>query len=461
MKKLWDKAHTFFAEDLWEIDVSSKRGASAFFIMVLRFLAVIINDILDGSLPLWAMSFVYTTLLSFVPLLAVGFSVLKAFGVHNQIEPFLFSILAPLGPKGTELTYTIVEFIDNMKVGVLGIVGLATLVYTVISLIQKVEEAFNAVWRVRTPRSLARRFSDYLSVIVIGPVLVVSAMALTASILSTSIMRRLVSVDVIGTFMFYAGQFVPYILICAAFTFVYIFIPNTKVRLTSALVGGIFGGVLWETVGWGFGSFIVTSTRYAAIYSGFAIVILFMMWLYLSWLILLIGAEVSFYHQNPQFLSLRKNAGMAHSRLIEQIAVSIMFLIGENFYRGRKSWTLSSLVHRLGVNIEPVEEIIGEFLKQRLITETAENPPSYLPARDIGTILLREIYEVARNPAHHRKTPGIKQMAPIEPVDRIAERIDEAIEKTIADLTLRDIVAGTRHNTAVAAEPLHRQIKSA
>ncbi len=461
MIKLWNRAGAFFTKDLWAIDTTSRRGPHTFLVVVLRFLVVIADDILNGSLPLWAMSFVYTTLLSFVPLLAVGFSVLKAFGVHNKIEPFLFSLLAPLGPKGTEMTYTIVQFIDNMKVGVLGLVGLATLIYTVISLIQKVEQAFNAVWRVRTSRSLARRFSDYLSVIVIGPVLVVSAMALTASILSTSIMRRLVSIDVIGTLMYYAGQFVPYILICAAFTFLYIFIPNTKVRLTSALVGGVFGGVLWETVGWGFGSFIVTSTRYAAIYSGFAIVILFMMWLYLSWLILLIGAEVSFYHQNPQFLSLRRDAGMAHARLIEQIAVSIMFLIGDNFYLGRKPWTLSSLVHRLGVNIEPVEEIVDELLKQRLIIETAADPPSYLPARDLGTILLREIYEVARNPAVHHERPGMKKMVALEPVDLIVATIDEAIEKAVEDLTLRDIVTGTRKGGAVGAEPLRRQIKSA
>jgi membrane protein len=221
-----------------------------------------------------AMSLVYTTLLSLVPLLAVSFSVLKAFGVQNQLEPALLNFLAPLGPKGAELTATIIGFVDNMRVGVLGSVGLALLLYTVVSLIQKVERAFNYTWHVSHNRRFVERFSDYLSVLLIGPVLMFSALGATASILNTSLVLSMAKIPVLGWIIDTGGTLLPYFFAIAAFTFVYVFVPNTRVRLGPAVVGAIVAGVLWQSIGWGFAFFMVGSTNYAAIYSGFAILIL-------------------------------------------------------------------------------------------------------------------------------------------------------------------------------------------
>ncbi len=142
----------------------------------IRILYVIVRDLVQGQLTLRAMSLVFTTLLSLVPVIAVSFSVLKAFGVHNQVEPLLFGFLEPLGDKGVEVTNQIIGFVDNIKVGVLGAVGIAMLIYTAVSLIQKVEDTFNYTWHVQRSRSFATRFSSYLSVIIIGPVLVFSSL---------------------------------------------------------------------------------------------------------------------------------------------------------------------------------------------------------------------------------------------------------------------------------------------
>jgi membrane protein len=439
MKTMLNRVRVFFLEDLWAIDASSLGGLKAFSLRALRLLAVITGDVFHGPLTLWAMSLVYTTLLSLVPLLAVSFSVLKAFGVHNKIEPFLFNLLSPLGSKGADLSRTIVEFVDRMEVGVLGFVGLLLLLYTVISLIQKIEESFNAIWRVKNLRSLLRRFSDYMSVILVGPVLVVAALGVTATVLSTSITQYLITIAPIGTIVIYAAKLVPFILVCVAFTFVYAFVPNTKVKLRSALVGGVIGGVIWETIGWGFASFIVTSTRYAAIYSGFAIVILFMIWLYVSWLILLIGAEVSFYHQNPRFLWIRSAAPAPDARFIEQTAVSIMYLIGHHFYNNKDPWNTNSLAARLGISDEPVENIVTALRKKGLIVDTAAEPPSYLPARDLERITLREVHDAVCG-SRPEEGFGGHRIAPIEGVDRIMDQIDTAIVDTLGDRTLKGIV---------------------
>jgi membrane protein len=169
-------AKQFVDEKLWVLDLSHLPRWKAWFLRTLRLLLALVRDISEGELTLRAMSLVYTTLLSLVPLLAVSFSVLKAFGVHNQIEPMLMQFLAPFGPKGREIAFKIVEFVENMKVGILGAVGLALLLYTVVGLIQKIENAFNFTWHVKQSRSLPQRFSGYLSVIIIGPVLVFSAL---------------------------------------------------------------------------------------------------------------------------------------------------------------------------------------------------------------------------------------------------------------------------------------------
>lgn len=265
---------------LWSVDLAGLPAWERLLVRAMRIAYVVVRDLADGQLTLRAMSLVYTTLLSLVPLLAVSFSVLKAFGVHNQIEPLLLNLLAPLGEKGLEITRRIIQFVENVKAGVLGSLGLALLIYTVVSLIQKVERAFNFTWHVTHERPFSQRFSDYLSVIVIGPVLVFAALGITASVMSTSVVRRLSAIQPFGCLLAFGGRVIPYLLVIAAFAFIYVFVPNTRVRARSALAGAVVAGVLWETTGWVFASFIAGSARYTVIYSTFAGLILFMIWLY-------------------------------------------------------------------------------------------------------------------------------------------------------------------------------------
>lgn len=437
MRKRLERLIGFFQYDLWSIDSSARGRLSSLLVDALRIATVVVRDVISGEISLRATGLVYSTLLSLVPLLAVSFSVLKAFGVHNALEPFLIDIMTPLGPAAADLAQRIVGFVNNMKVGVLGFVGLGLLIYTVVSLIQKIEEAFNAIWRVRSPRSILQRFSDYLSVVLVGPVLIVSALGLTASLMSTTIMQKLVSVGPVGALVAVAGKLLPYALVCAAFAFMYIFVPNTKVRLGPAVTGAVAGGALWETVGWGFASFIVASSHYGAVYSGFAALILFMLWLYLSWLILLVGAEVAFYRQNPQYLRISARVPSPNARQLEQTALAVMYLIGRRFRIDGPPWNVDSLARRLGLVPESVEEIVDALKKARLIVETGDEPPSLLPARDLGTIALREIYDAVRGACCRKGGPSI---ARIDAVESIAAAVEESIGAGLGGATLGDLV---------------------
>ncbi len=178
---MFHRAIEYCQRDLWETDLETLEPGKRFLVSSLRLIFVAAWEFKESVLSIRATSLVYTTLLSLVPFLAVTFSVLKAFGIHQEIEPLLGHALEPLGEKGQEITESIIGFVDNLKVGVLGAVGVAGLFYTTYSLIAKIEEALNSVWRVQNGRPLARQFTDYLSVLLVGPVFVFTAFGLTAS----------------------------------------------------------------------------------------------------------------------------------------------------------------------------------------------------------------------------------------------------------------------------------------
>ncbi|NNF97230.1 MAG: YihY family inner membrane protein, partial [Halobacteria archaeon] len=260
-------------------------------ITALRIGHLIMRDISEGQITLRAMGLVYTTLLAMVPLIAVSFSVLKGFGVHNQVEPLLLGLLEPLGDKGVEITEKIIGFVDNINVTVLGSLGVALLFYTAVSLMQKIERAFNDTWRVTELRPFAQRFSDYLTVILIGPVLMFTALGVTASIGNIEMVKAAMQVEVIGASIQLAGRLLPYLLVVGAFTFVYVFVPNTRVSFRAALIGALVAGLMWQIMGWGFAAFVANSTKYTAIYAAFATMLILLIWLYVSWLILLTGGS--------------------------------------------------------------------------------------------------------------------------------------------------------------------------
>ena len=432
---------------LWGRDTASLALWERGLVRALRLVYAVIRDLLGGQLNLQAMSLVYTTLLSLVPLLAVSFSVLKAFGVHNQVEPLLLNFLQPLGAKGAELADTIIGFVENVKVGVLGALGLAVLFYTVISLIQKIEHAFNATWHVKRLRPLSQRFSDYLSVLLIGPVLVFSAIGTTASIMGTELVQDIVAIEPFGVLVESGAKLVPYFFIIAAFTFVYIFVPNTRVRFVSALVGALVAGVLWQSVGWAVASFVVTSTRYTAIYSGFAIVVVFMIWLYLAWLILLVGASIAFYHQHPEYLSSRRREMHPSARLKERLALLAMYLVGDSHFREHPAWTAEALGSRLAVPTEVMEGILDALVARGFLAATSAEPPAYVPRRAPENVSVREVLAAVRT-AEEDPYLNLDRLHSVDNVDHLVGEIEQALATTLETRTVRDLVLGEAGHTA-------------
>ena len=446
---LYQRGKTFLLSELWRADLAELGLLRHYSYRLLRLLFVIIRELASGQLNLRAMSLVYTTLLSLVPLLAVSFSVLKAFGVHNQVEPLLLNLVAPLGEQGNELVVNILGFVENMKVGVLGSLGLALLLYTVISLIQKVESSFNYVWHAKATRSLSRRFSDYLSVIMVGPVLVFSAIGMTASMMNSRVVQTLLTIEPFGSLVVILSKLIPFFLIILAFTFVYLFVPNTRVSLRSAFVGAVVGGALWQSTGMAFAIFASTSTKYAAIYSGFAILIMFMIWLYLSWLILLLGAQVAYYHQYPEQIRLSSRRTPLSGRFREQLGLLMMYWIAEQFVHDGKPWTLMGLAGRLSMPGDRIGEVLSLLQERGLVAESVGEPPEYLLLHDPGNLTVEKLLRILRMPDDEQALMEAR-VTSVPAVDSLMQRMELGVKEHLGGMTLRDLVLEKTEGEAIS-----------
>lgn len=423
------------ADFLWSGDHQSRPRWQRSLLWTGRVLFRLVDDIATGDITLRAMSLVFTTLVAIVPLLAVSFSVLKGFGVHNQVEPLLLSVLAPLGDKGVEVTETIIGFVENIKVGVLGSLGLALLFYSAFSLIQKVEAAFNSIWRLKQRRTLMRRLSDYLSVLLVGPVLVFTALGVSAGMMSSDLVQALLAVEPLGSLYRLFARLLPYLLIIAAFTFFYIFIPNTRVRFRNAVCGGAVSGIVWQTASWGFAGLMVYSTRYTAIYSGFAILIFFMMWVYLNWLILLSGADLVYHLQHPEHLSFTRQRRPPGSAAREYLALQALTVVGKEYYRGAGGATTEQVARHAHGAADYVSDTLEQLKQTGLITESVDHLGTYLPARPFDSTTVKEALDAIRRTSELQPASG----SGFEYLQALMARADKCLHEVFDEVSLKQL----------------------
>jgi membrane protein len=402
---------------------------------ILRNLWAVLRDIVSGQLTLRAMSLVYTTLLSVVPLVAVSFSVLKGFGVHKELEKYLYGVLEPLGQKGVEITDQVMALVNNVNGSVLGGIGLAFFVYTAISMVQKIEESFNYVWYVTKPRSFATRVVEYSTVLIIGSLTVGIAIRTIASFGQEDIVVSMQESTLLSPLFDLLSALTPYAVIITIFSFLYKYMPNTNVRLKSALVGGAAGGFLWVTTSMVFGAFLATSTNRQAIYASFAIAITTLIWLYLNWLILLIGAQIAFYFQNPAYLRIGRREPRLSNEMRERIALNIMYLVGMEFRNPSTGVDLRSISRTLRIPTITLAPIaLGLEANGLLATNEKEQ---LLPGKEVSRITLNDILAVVRVEG---ETGSHKAPRWAKVVKDLGTRIDQSVEEALAETTLTQLL---------------------
>ncbi|MBI4775078.1 MAG: YihY family inner membrane protein [Deltaproteobacteria bacterium] len=391
------------------------QGIRHWFLNLLRAIYIGIYKSFADHVQFKAYGLTYITTLSIVPMLAVSFSVAKGLGMAEALREVLFSHVTGVRPEVLE---NILQYVENTNARTIGIVGVVFLFYTVTAMISAMERAFNEIWNVAEQRPLYRKFTDYISIVTVCPLLLLVATTVTASLSSNAFVEYLMRVRYLTTLVTFSLSIVPYVLSWLAIGVIYQLLPNTRVPVVSAISGGLIAGIVWQLVQNLYIAFQVGVAKYNAIYGSFASLPLFLIWLYLSWLILLFGAEIAYaFHGfgkvHPRYLRSREKSSA------EALVMKVYLLMAKRFYAGEPAWPAREFALRLGVDQELVNTTLSMLEKSRLVVKLIDSPPRFQPARDLETISLAQVMTAVR-----------------EPLD--ISRIDDPAEKRLEEI-LRDV----------------------
>ncbi len=437
--KLISNLWKFITIDLWELELTEINKIKKFLLYIIKGAYLVIIGFVKDQCLLRSSALTYTTTLSIVPLLAVGFAVSKGFGFQNTdlIKGFLYKISA----GKSEVVNKIIEYINNTNVTALGAIGVATLLLTVISLLGNIEKSFNTIWGVKKARSFGKKFTDYLSITLIYPFLTVIAVSATASLQSNKIVQKILSLSVLSSLYLFLLKMTPYITVWIALTFIYFFMPNTKVKITSALIGGIIGGTLWQLAQVIYIQFQIGVAKYNAIYGSFSQIPLFLIWLYISWIIVLLGAEISFAAQNLK--TYHKESGSLNISIKDKdkFALRIMLLLSKNFYANDKMLTNENISEQLNIPVKLVNEILSILDKTSLVIEVKKDDiVYYIPGKPLEKISIYDIINRLHN--YGEMKLRVSKDNEYSFINKINEKIDENQKKFLKKFTLTNIIKG-------------------
>jgi membrane protein len=433
---------SFFRYDLWRIRLRSLSRKKSFFIKNLRIIVLAARSFGEDKCSLRASALTYYSLFSIVPLAAFVFSIAKGFDMQKRLETLLLENM-----KGQEevIPYIVKwanSLLEGAKGGVIAGIGILFLVYLVIMLLSNIEQSFNDIWGVKHARSISRKLSDYLSILSIAPILFILQNSITVFV-TTQITKITAKIDILGLvspLILFVLKLFPYCVIWLLFTFIYMFMPNCKVRLRSGLAGGIIAGTIFGIVQWVYITSQVLVSRYSTIYGSFAIVPLFFLWVWISWIIVLLGAEISFAHQNVDTYEFEPDSLHVSYSFRRLLALRITHLCVRNFIEGNSPLTSEEISNKLEVPIRLTNQTIYDLVQCRVLSETvgeSEKSPTYQPARDVGLLSISFVVKALDSlgttniPLNHNNAT--------ESISRSLEEFTSMMDKSDANLLLKDI----------------------
>ncbi|OGX33877.1 MAG: ribonuclease BN [Omnitrophica WOR_2 bacterium RIFCSPHIGHO2_02_FULL_52_10] len=388
----------FLQTDIWRIRARTLPGTKSFWLRQLRIVLLAIRGFDEDKCQLRASALTFFTLLSIVPVVAMAFGIAKGFGFETMLEKQLIEKM----PGQEEVIAQIIAFsnslLKNTQGGIIAGIGIVILFWTVIKVLGNIENSFNGIWGIVKARSLGRKFSDYLSIMLVCPFLFIMASSVTVVIASqvTLVVEKLSFLGPVGTLIINVLRVLPYAVIWVMFTFIYIFMPNTKVNFKSGLFAGIIAGTIYQAVQWAYITFQIGVSNYGAIYGSFAALPLFLVWLQISWLVVLFGAEISFAEQNVDTYEFESDSLKASHAFKKLMALNIAQVCVKRFHRGEKPLTADELSNALEIPIRLVNQVIFELTDAGVLSEVKSGEAkviTYQPARDIDDLTILKVLE--------------------------------------------------------------------
>ncbi len=422
-KKKIQRLKTFIFEDVWEMDWNALSFLKRLGFGFVRVCFIVVRGFGRDNCPLHASALTYITLMSMVPLIAMMFSVAKGFGAGEMLENLLMEQAAQLPQNITEFVIRMMEYVEKTNFGVLGAVGVLLLFYTVVATMGQIERSFNAIWGVHTDRNFFRKFSDYVSVLLVVPLLILAAISINASLSANA-------------FILFLQQKVPYfahlyqalasltgtLFVWVAFTFIFIFMPNTQVRFFPAVMGGVVAGILWQLVQWGYIHLQIAVATYNAIYGTFASIPIFLAWLYLCWLIVLFGCEVAFAVQNFRTYEEESLSLKANQSTREALAIAMLSNLAQHFQKEKGPWSLETFSGQRQIPIRLARDIFHNLIEEKLILETDGKSAHLVPGKPLEKINIDAVLKALRgvptakllkkiNLPHYNEKTSLKELS--------------------------------------------------
>jgi len=415
---------------LWEQNLESAPWWRRVLVRSAQIIFAIGRDISEGQLSLRAMSLVYSTVLGFIPTLALIFAVLKSLGVHTAMEGALNDLFEVLGDQREQVVSQIIAFVDNIQVSVIGITSMGLLIYLVLDMMRKIEVSFNFIWGVNRGRSLSSRVSEYLFAVIVSPLLIFISISITSSVNTVFFADFLERLTFGSTLVNVFAFLFPLFFMSLAFAFAYSFLPNTKVRFSSALIGGAVTTIIWKLMGAFFGGFLISASR-ESIYLAFATVLALMIFAYVGWLVVLLGADIAFYHQYPGKTRIGRKPVTLSITQQEQLTLAVAALIIHRFKNKMSPLKQDEIAMHLGTNPMTIDRPLQHLTGTGLLAKTGEDPPCYLPTGSIEDCTMLEIWRSLRD-----SQAGLIHENPDLPEYQLAadflQQLDEAAAEKLA-----------------------------
>ena len=432
----------FLRGDIWRIREKDLPRRKSLLLRTLRVVILSVRGVSSERVALRASALTFYSLLSIVPVAAMVFGIAKGFGFESALERLLLSSLE--GQE--EIVKKIVDFahalLEDVKGGFIAGLGLLILFYTIIKILSNIENALNDIWGIKKPRSLSRKITDYLSVMLIGPVLFFMSSTMTVYISGS--VRQIVEgtsvLKVVSPGISFLLQFLPYVSLWLLFSFVYIFIPNTKIKFSSGILGGIIAGTLYHLFQWFYISLQIGVAKYNAIYGGFAALPLFFIWMQTGWLIVLFGAEIAFAHQNVETYEFEQECLTVSQAFKRLLSLRILHLIVRDFWRGGKPYSSRQIAHDLEIPIRLVNEILFELVASGLVSEVKADEGrgiAYEPARDPDTMTIKNVVDTLEQ--HGSDDIPVAHTEELRQLSESLKTFSDLLENSEANRKLKEI----------------------
>jgi membrane protein len=432
----------FLTEDIWRISLNEYSRTKSFFIRQLRVLVLAVRGFDEDKCSFRASGLTLYMLISIVPILAMMFGIAQGFGLQARLVEQIKTRLAGQEEIAERLIGYSSKLLENTSGGIIAGIGIIFLLWAVIKVLSSIEQSFNEIWGVTTNRSLGRKFSDYLSFMLVCPILLVIAGSTTAAIRGgiLELRDKFEFLSLIGPVFTITIKLLPLCTLWLMFTFVFIFMPNTKVKFTSGMIAGIIVGTIFQIVQWIYFTMQIGVSKYSAIYGSFAALPLFLIWLKTSWLVILFGGELSFAYQNVETYEFEHDSlTVSHSHK-KKLSLLITQLLVKHFCEGQQPLTAQDISHQLEIPIRLVRQILSELVDAKVISEvnhTKEQEEAYHPARDVNDLTIKYVLDSLEHRGSD-KVPVIKSNE-LEKITNSLNSFDNLIGTSPDNISLKNI----------------------